>query len=167
MNRKCCRPSSVNEVNVTIPATVAIASTLLIYMASLAFFLMPEPREPPEMKKLCVEDGKNVKVPRVVILPCVSFDVAQVEFAGTDGQLAEALARQMMTQCEDSQEKLTVVPWVKVKEYLSRHPNWKVECLDDALQWQAQKGAFGRVHRDFPIDVFEHPVESARSAAKV
>src|SRR5205085_328706 len=96
-------------------------------LASLAFFLMPEPREPPEMKKLCVEDGKNVKVPRVVILPCVSFDVAQVEFAGTDGQLAEALARQMMTQCEDSQEKLTVVPWVKVKEYLSRHPNWKVD----------------------------------------
>jgi hypothetical protein len=101
-------------------------------LGSIAYFLTPEHLEPPEIKKLSVDEkDHSAKVPRVLILPYVSLDIAQTEFLGADGQLAEALAKQMQAQCEANQEKVTIVPWLKVKEYLSRRPNWRVDLEPD------------------------------------
>jgi hypothetical protein len=96
-------------------------------LGSMAYFLMPERMEAPEIKKLGADaKDKNARVPKVLILPYVNLDVAQTEFLGADTQLADAFAKQLTAQCEENQEKLTLVPWLKVKEYLSRRPDWRL-----------------------------------------
>jgi len=97
-------------------------------LGSVAYFLMPERMEPPEIKKLAVDaKDKNARVPKVLVLPYVSLDIAQTEFLGADNQLADALAKALTAQCEENGEKLTLVPWLKVKEYLARRPNWRLD----------------------------------------
>jgi hypothetical protein len=103
-------------------------------LGSVAYFLMPERLEPAEIKKITADEkDKTARVPRVVILPYVSLNIAQTEFLGADSQLADAFAKQIMAQCEETQAKLTVVPWLKVKEYLSGHPNWRTELDPDKV----------------------------------
>src|SRR5262245_64357714 len=96
-------------------------------LGSVAYFLMPDRMEQPEIKKLGVDGkDKNARVPKLLILPYVNLDIAQTEFLGADTQLADAFGKQLMAQCEENGEKLTLVPWLKVKEYLSRRPDWRL-----------------------------------------
>jgi len=114
-------------------------------LGSIVYFLTPERLDPPETKKLASDD-KNRRTPvKVVVLPYVSLDIAQTEFLNADGQLADLMARQLTTLAAEDNEKLTVVPWSKVKEYLSRHPDWRLNLEPQQIGED--------LHADYVIEV--------------
>jgi hypothetical protein len=95
-------------------------------LGSLAYFLMPEPRQPALFKDLASADAK--KDPRVVILTYTALET-RAEFIQADRQLAEMLAKQLTEAAKGNQEKLTVVPPRRVEEYKNTHPSWREQDL--------------------------------------
>jgi hypothetical protein len=95
--------------------------------ATMAYFFMPEAREPAIIRHLASEDKK--KEPRVVILTDFRNLETRVELIQADRQIAELLAKTLRGMAEESQEKLAVVPQRKVEEYKNIHPEWETQGL--------------------------------------
>jgi hypothetical protein len=89
-------------------------------MGSLAYFLMPESKEDPELKRLASDDKK--KEVRVVILTYAALEPCQ-EFIQADRQLAEQLTKELNDLTRQNQEKVTIVPPRRVEEYKNTHPS--------------------------------------------
>jgi len=93
---------------------------------ALTYFLMPEGKHPPDLKKLASDDPK--KTTRVVLLTYMPLET-RFELVQADRQLAEMLAKQLREMCELNQQKVEVVSPRKVEEYKNDHPDWKARDL--------------------------------------
>jgi hypothetical protein len=105
--------------------TVAAALLLAVSgcdLGSMLYFLMPEPKTEPEMRRLASED-KNKEV-RVAILVSSRGLETRPELIQADRQLAEALARQLQAACADNQERIAILAPRKVEDFKSSHPKW-------------------------------------------
>jgi hypothetical protein len=91
-------------------------------LGTAAYFLMPEAKQPPELKRLASDD-KNKEV-RAVILTWSGLET-RPELVQADRELGERLARQLRELCETNQEKVTIVSPRKVEEFKSSHPTWR------------------------------------------
>jgi hypothetical protein len=87
---------------------------------SLAYFFLPEDKEPPELRRLAAQDKK--KEVKVVLLTHAALD-PRPETIQADRQLAEALAKELNQLFQEDQEKVTVVPPRRVEEYKNNHPS--------------------------------------------
>jgi hypothetical protein len=90
---------------------------------ALLYFLGPEPKAEPEMRRLAGDD--LLKEPRVVLLVSTRGLETRPELIQADRQLAELLAKQLRDQCAANNERLTIVAPRKVEEFKSSHPNWQ------------------------------------------
>jgi hypothetical protein len=97
-------------------------------MGSLAYFLMPEAREPAVIKDLASQDAK--KENKVLILAWSGLET-RAEFIHADRQLAELLAKQLTTQCEANQEKINIISVRKAEEFKNNNPNWRSMEMPD------------------------------------
>ncbi len=87
---------------------------------TMMYFLSPEPREEPELKRLASQD--KTKEVKVAILTYAAMD-PQFEFIQADRQLTLMLAREMAKLFQDNEEKVTLIPPRKVEEYKNTHPS--------------------------------------------
>jgi hypothetical protein len=92
-------------------------------LGSMAYFLMPEAREPAKMKSLASADPK--KEPRVVILTWNAALEMRSEFIHADRQISDLLAANLRELAGGYKEKLSIVDSRKVEEYKNNHPNWR------------------------------------------
>jgi hypothetical protein len=86
------------------------------------YFLMPEAKDPAELKRLAADDSK--KEVKVVLWTYMSLD-PRTEFIQADRRLAVMLAEEIRRLSEENGEKVTVVKPNLVDQYKSRHPNWR------------------------------------------
>jgi hypothetical protein len=86
------------------------------------YFIMPEAKEPAELKRLADEDGK--KEVKVVLWTYMNLDPRE-EFIQADRRLAVALAEEIRRLSEENKEKVTIVKPNLVDGYKSTHPNWQ------------------------------------------
>jgi hypothetical protein len=107
-------------------------------VATLAYFLMPEAKNPPEMKQIASEDKKEV---RVLILTYSPMLETRPEFIQADRQLSQELARQLCEMCKDNGEYVAIVNPRQVEEFKSSHPNWKdtADIADVGRQFKADR----------------------------
>lgn len=91
-------------------------------MGSLAYFLMPEARQPAVMKGLPADDEK--KAPKVAILTWSAMET-RAEFIHADRQLSDLLARQITDLARQNEEHITFVSGRKVEELKNGNPNWR------------------------------------------
>jgi hypothetical protein len=89
-------------------------------LGTLTYFLSPEDKEQPELKRLASDDKK--KEVKVVILTYAALE-PRTEFLQADRQLSELLARQLGELCKSNEEKVTIVPSRRVEEYKNLHPS--------------------------------------------
>jgi hypothetical protein len=87
---------------------------------SLMYFLLPEAKEDPELRRLASDDKK--KEVKVAILTYAALP-PRAELIQADRQLAELLARELTELFKVNQEKVTVVPPRRVEEYKNTHPS--------------------------------------------
>jgi hypothetical protein len=106
-------------------------------LASLAYFLAPEMKDPGTIKTLASKD--EAKVPRVLILTYGGLET-RAEFIQADRQVADLLARCLRESAELDKEKLTVVPQRRVEEYKNAHPEWR------------QDADFAKIGKAFDVD---------------
>lgn len=92
-------------------------------LQTMAYFLSPEYKEPPEVGSILSKDKK--KVNRVAILTYFNPLETRSEVIQIDRELAGVLTRMLQQQCEADDEKIEVVSPRKVEEYKNKHPNWK------------------------------------------
>ncbi len=97
-------------------------------LGSLAYFVMPESREPAKLKDLASTDKK--KNPRVVILTWAGVEMRS-DFIHVDLELSNMLAAQLTELTRDNDEKLTIISSRKVEEYKNAHTNW---CSQDLTE---------------------------------
>jgi hypothetical protein len=83
------------------------------------YFLMPEAKDPAELKRLAADNKKEVKV---VLWTEMSLDPRE-EFIQADRFLAAKLAEELRRLSEENGEKVTVVRPNLVQQYKSSHPN--------------------------------------------
>jgi hypothetical protein len=95
--------------------------------ATLAYFLMPETKDPATLRQLSCKPEKDKKDPCVLILTYGGLET-RAELVHADRQLAELLAGYLKESAEADGEKLTIVPQRKVEEYKNSHPNWQREA---------------------------------------
>jgi hypothetical protein len=87
---------------------------------SVAYFLLPECKEEPELRRLASEDKK--KVVKVAILTYAAME-PRAEFIQSDRQLAELLAKELNVLFKESEERVVIVPPRRVEEYKNTHPS--------------------------------------------
>lgn len=98
-------------------------------LQTLAYFLSPEYKEPPELGAILNKDKK--KTNRVAILTYFNLLETRSEVLQIDRELAGVLARQIKEQCEADEEKIDLVSPRKVEEYKNTHTNWKQTDLPE------------------------------------
>jgi hypothetical protein len=86
------------------------------------YFIMPEAKDPAELKRLAEEDGK--KEVKVVLWTYMNLDPRE-EFIQADRLLAIKLADEIRRLSDENKEKVTIVKPNQVEQYKSRNPNWK------------------------------------------
>ncbi len=86
------------------------------------YFIMPEAKDPAELKRLADEEGK--KEIKVVLWTYMALDPRE-EFIQADRRLAGMLAEELRRLSEENKEKVVVVRPNQVDQYKSRHPNWQ------------------------------------------
>jgi hypothetical protein len=86
----------------------------------MAYFLLPESKEQPELRRLASDDKK--KEVKVVILTYAALD-PRPESIQADRQLAEILAKELAQLCQENQERVSIVPPRRVEEYKNTHPS--------------------------------------------
>ncbi|MHB1426664.1 MAG: hypothetical protein ACYC3I_26180 [Gemmataceae bacterium] len=87
------------------------------------YFLMPEAKDPAELKRLAGEDGK--KEAKVVLWAYTTNFNPGEEFIQADRHLAKYLAEEIHRLTEANGEKVTVVKPNQVEQYKSKHPDWQ------------------------------------------
>jgi hypothetical protein len=92
-------------------------------IGSLLYFLGPEPKAEPELRRLASEDKS--KESKVVLLVSTRGLEVRPELIQADRQLAELLAKQLRDQCAANDERLAIIAPRKVEEFKSSHPNWQ------------------------------------------
>jgi hypothetical protein len=97
-------------------------------LGSLAYFVMPEAREPAKLKELASVNPK--KPARVVILTWAGLEMRS-DFVNADRQLSEMLAARLTAMATENKEGLFVVPPRKVNDYKNSHPRWRELDLAD------------------------------------
>jgi hypothetical protein len=95
----------------------------------MAYFLLPESKEDPEMLKLASDDKK--KQVSVVILASTAGLPLSSEILYADRQLALLLAKQLHDQCKTNDENILIVGPNRVDEYKSTHSDWQEKPLRD------------------------------------
>jgi hypothetical protein len=97
-------------------------------LGALAYFLVPESREPAKMRSLASEKSK--KPTRVAILTWAGLEMRS-EFVNADRQLSEMLAVKLTEMAKENKEGLYIIPPRKVDEYKNGHPRWRELDLAD------------------------------------
>ncbi|HZY87827.1 MAG TPA: hypothetical protein VFE78_23525 [Gemmataceae bacterium] len=90
--------------------------------ATTAYFLLPETKDPPELRRLSSDDKK--KEVKVAILTHTQLET-RPELIQADRQLAESLAKQLRERFAENREKVVVVSPRRVEEYKNSHPRWR------------------------------------------
>jgi hypothetical protein len=91
---------------------------------ALPFFLFgPEPTVPPEMRPLAAKE-KDRKI-RVVILTTANSLETRPELSGFDRELTRKLTQHLLENSKNNQEKVAVVPPIKVDQFKADTPNWR------------------------------------------
>jgi hypothetical protein len=90
------------------------------------YFILPESKEPAELKRLASEDKKEVKV---VLWTYMSLDPRE-EFIQADRHLATMLAEEIRKLSEENKDKVTVIKPNLVEQYKNHHDNWKFMDLE-------------------------------------
>jgi hypothetical protein len=85
----------------------------------MAYFLVPEVKEEPELKRLASDDSK--KEVKVVILTYDRLEPLP-ELAQVDRQLSDLLSRQLAELFRQDKQKVAIVPSRRVEEYKNTHP---------------------------------------------
>jgi hypothetical protein len=126
---KCRMPDAEGRMSSrrTFRPAFGILYSALIWIAGCSFpqslyFIMPEAKEPAELKRLADENGK--KEVKVVLWTYMNLDPRE-EFIQADRRLAGMLAEEIRRLSEENKEKVTVIKPNKVEQYKSRHPNWQ------------------------------------------
>jgi hypothetical protein len=91
-------------------------------LGSLAYFLTPEQKLPPELCGLASPDRKQQV--RVIILASAVDPIARQGCAGVPRDLSERLARQLHELCAANKENILIVAPRKIEEYKSKHSDW-------------------------------------------
>jgi ABC-type uncharacterized transport system auxiliary subunit len=91
------------------------------------YFIMPESREPAELKRLAGEDGK--KEAKVVLWTYMGPDPRE-EFIQADRHLATMLAEEIRKLSDENKEKVTIVRPNLVEQYKNQHDNWRFMDLE-------------------------------------
>lgn len=86
------------------------------------YFIMPEAKDPAELKRLADEEGK--KEVKVVLWTYMALDPRE-ECIQADRRLAGMLAEEIRRLSEENKDKVTVVRPNLVESYKSKHPNWQ------------------------------------------
>lgn len=86
------------------------------------YFIMPEAKDPAELKRLADADGK--KEVKVVLWTYMNLDPRE-EFIQADRHLALKLAEEIRRLTEENKEKVTIIKPNLVEQYKSRHSNWQ------------------------------------------
>jgi hypothetical protein len=90
--------------------------------AALAYFLLPESKEPAEYRRLPPGDKK--KTNRVAILTVATLQT-QTEFIQVDRELSQLLADQLEAACKENDDHIHIIPPGDVEEFKNRTPDWK------------------------------------------
>ncbi len=105
--------------------------------ATTLFFLMPEEKDEPELKRLADQD-KNKEV-KVVILTYAAM-YPQIEFINADHQITQMLAKQLTELFKADKEKVVIVPPRKVEAYKNQHPSRRgLDPVEVGRHFQADK----------------------------
>jgi hypothetical protein len=89
---------------------------------TMMYFLLPEAKNPPELKGVASADKKEVRVAILTYSPMLE---ARRELIQADCQLSQELAHQLRDLCEENGENVTIVNPRRVEEFKSANPNWK------------------------------------------
>jgi hypothetical protein len=89
-------------------------------LATMSYFLMPEPRQPPQLKRLASDD-KKVKV---VLLADMGLET-RPEFARADMDLCNRLAGHLKQLFAENKEDVELVPQREVEQFKATHPTWR------------------------------------------
>lgn len=114
-------------MNAWLRRTIFLSLWSAIFLAGCSFpqslyFIMPEAKDPAELKRLANEDGK--KEMKVVLWTYMSLDPRE-EFIQADRHLAVKLAEEIHRLSEENREKVTIVKPNLVEQYKSQHSNWQ------------------------------------------
>jgi hypothetical protein len=90
--------------------------------ATTAYFLLPETKDPAELRRLASDDKK--KEVKVAVLTHTELET-RPELIQADRQLAEYLGKQLRDRCAENKEKVTVIPSRRVEDYKNTHPRWR------------------------------------------
>jgi hypothetical protein len=90
-------------------------------VGALLYFLGPEPKLDPELRRLASDD-KEVKV---AVLVTTRGLETRPELIQADRQLADVFAKQLRDQCAANQERVAIVSPRKVEDFKSSNPNWQ------------------------------------------
>jgi hypothetical protein len=101
-------------------------------LASLAYFMMPDAREPALIKDLGTPSNEKKKQEnRVAILTYAGVMDLKMEFLHADRQLSDLLGKMIQKQCEDNDEKITMIPTRTVENFKNNHPDWRQMDLEE------------------------------------
>jgi hypothetical protein len=143
----------------------------------MAYFLLPESKADPGIRKLASDDKKQQI--KIAIVASTQALPTSVELMNADRQLAMLLAKQLFEQCQANDENVLIVGPQKVEEYKSTHPDWKdkgereigkhfgadyVIVLEIRSISLYERGSFNTVYRgqiDLGVDLIDikHPDE--------
>jgi hypothetical protein len=101
-------------------ALVLLAAVCGCDLATMSYFLMPEPRQPPQLKRLA-SDGKKVKV---VLLADMGLET-RPEFDRVDMDLCVRLGGHLKQLFAENQEDVELVPQREVEQFKATHPSWR------------------------------------------
>jgi hypothetical protein len=96
--------------------------------ATLAYFFLPDAKEPARIKNLGSSDSKNV--PRIAILTWGGFETRS-EFIHADRQISDLLANELTELTKSNGEKLTIIPSRKIEDYKNNHPRWRAQEMSE------------------------------------
>lgn len=118
-------------------------------LGSLAYFLTPEQKLPPEMCALTSPDGK--KTVNVVILPAL-VGAPGPEMIGLERDLAQVVARRLHELLSASSDNVRIIGPAKVEGYKSTHSDWKENPREVGKYFQADYVVYLEV---FSLSLFE------------
>jgi hypothetical protein len=92
-------------------------------LGSLAYFLTPEQKLPPELHSLVSPDNKQQV--KVVILATTTNPVVGTGLIGVDRELGQRVATQLHALCQANQENVLIINPRGVEDFKRTHDNWR------------------------------------------
>jgi hypothetical protein len=119
-------------------------------LGSLAYFLTPEQKNPPEICSLASPDSKQEV--RVVILPALVHTLAVPEAIGVERDLAETVARRLH-ELLTAGDNIRIIAPRKIEDYKNKHSDWKENPRAVGEYFKADYVVYLEI---YSLSLFEH-----------